>query len=56
MPDENLTIPEADHIEDYLDWSWVEEWAEQGIAEAEDLLRKHAEFDEYIQEKGDVDG
>ena len=37
------------YIADDLSETWIEDWAGAGVAEIEDLLRKHAAFLSYLE-------
>ena len=37
------------YIEDDLSETWVEDWAGAGVAQMEDLLRKHAAFLSFLE-------
>lgn len=37
------------YIEDDLSETWIEDWAEAGVAQIEDLLGKHAAFLAFLE-------
>jgi hypothetical protein len=37
------------YIEDDLSETWVEDWARAGVAQIEDLLGKHAAFENFLE-------
>jgi hypothetical protein len=37
------------YIEDDLSETWIEDWAGAGVAQIEDLLRKHADFHTFLE-------
>lgn len=37
------------YIEDDLSETWIEDWADAGVAEIEDLLAKHAAFLSFLE-------
>lgn len=37
------------YIEDDLSETWVEDWADAGVAQIEDLLNKHAAFLAFLE-------
>jgi len=37
------------YIEDDLSETWVEDWADAGVAQIEDLLSKHAAFLAFLE-------
>ena len=37
------------YIEDDLSETWVEDWARAGVTQIEDLLGKHAAFENFLE-------